>query len=77
MMRNNRIELFTERVLAGSRTYFFDLKESQDGEIYLVISESRRVGSGYEHDRIMVFEENLAAFYDGIASAMNFLGLER
>jgi hypothetical protein len=37
-------ELFSERVSAGKRTYFFDVKESVGGAKYLVISASKRVG---------------------------------
>jgi len=34
--------LFSERVHAGNRTYYFDVKEAADGTKYLVIDESRR-----------------------------------
>ncbi len=54
-------------MFAGSRTYFFDVKESADGIKYLVISESRRQAGekSYEHNRVMVFREHLKAFIDG------------
>jgi hypothetical protein len=64
-------ELASARVSAGSRTYFFDLKESQNGVRYLVISESREGKTGYEHHRVMVFEEHLDAF---CACLNDFLG---
>ncbi len=74
-MESDRKELFTESVSAGSRTYFFDVKESQDGSKYLVISESRNTGSNFEHGRIMIFEENFQAFQQGFIKAMTFLGV--
>ncbi len=43
-MTGEKKELFTERVLAGNRTYFFDVKEAKDGTKYLVISESKQAG---------------------------------
>jgi hypothetical protein len=55
-------EIFSERVVAGSRTYFFDVKESEDGTRYLVISESRQTGSTFDHHCIMVFEEHMERF---------------
>lgn len=76
-MINDRKELFTETVSAGSRIYFFDIKESQDGSKYLVISESQKTGSGFERGRIMIFEENFETFQQGFGKAMNFLGLEK
>lgn len=55
-------ELFSERVAAGSRTYFFDVKESAEGVRYMVISESKPKDAGFEHHRVMVFEEHLEKF---------------
>lgn len=55
-------EIFSEKVAAGSRTYFFDVKESDQGARYLVISESRQTGSTAEHYRVVVFEEHLEKF---------------
>lgn len=75
-MTSERKELFSEKVLADGRTYFFDVKESQEGSKYLVISESRQVGSGYEHNRVMVFEENLEAFFTSLAKAAEFLKIK-
>ena len=73
-MEDEKKELFSEKVSAGSRTYFFDVKQSKDGTRYLVISESRPSGSNYEHHRVMVFEESLDAFCTGFEKAIAFLG---
>jgi len=74
-MRDERRELFSEKVLAGSRTYFFDVKESVDGKKYLVINESKgEVGKeSYEHRRVMVFEEHILAFHKGLEKALEFM----
>ena len=77
MAETERKELFTEKVSAGSRTYFFDAKESKDGTRYLVISESRQKGSSHEHNRVMVFEENLEDFAQGFDKVLQFLGIKR
>lgn len=69
-------ELFTEKVVAGSRTYFFDVKEAKDGTRYLVISESRQGSSSYDHSRVMVFEEHLEAFANGFQKTLQFLGVK-
>ncbi len=68
-----RKELFSERVAAGSRTYFIDIKESADGTKYLVISESRQDGEKWEHHRVMVFEEHLESFREAFQKATEFL----
>ena len=76
-MSRGRKELFTEKVTAGSRTYFFDVKESADGTKYLVISESRQNTSQQTHNRLMIFQEHLKAFDKEYEKAMRFLGVGR
>lgn len=69
-MTEDRKELFSEKVPAGRRTYFFDVKESVDGDKYLVISESRYAGGeSHERHRVMVFEEHLVAFTQALTEA--------
>jgi hypothetical protein len=72
MESDDRNELFSQRVCAGSRTYFFDAKRTEDGTKYLVISESRHTGRTYEHHRVMIFEEHLQAFAKGFQQALRF-----
>lgn len=76
MNNKEKKELFTEKVVAGSRTYFFDVKEAKDGTKYLVISESRQESSHYNHSRVMVFEEHLEAFATGFQKTLQFLGVK-
>ena len=49
---------------AGSKTYFFDIKETKDGNPYLMITESRFKGEGEDRERktIFVFQEQAAEF---------------
>jgi len=71
MEDNIPTELFSIRANAGSRTYFFDVKESQDGSRYLVVSESRQNKVGvYEHHRVMVFEEHIEEFQLAMTQAI-------
>ncbi len=39
-------------IKAGSKTYFFDIKESKEGRPYLVITESRFKGEGKDRERV-------------------------
>ncbi|MDH4127230.1 MAG: PUR family DNA/RNA-binding protein, partial [Spirochaetota bacterium] len=59
-----RKEVFSSRVRAGSRTYYFDIKKNTKEDNYLVISESKRVKdeSEKQRHRIMVFEEDIEKF---------------
>ena len=64
------------QVKAGSRTYFFDLKQTKDGKLFLVITESRFKGEGEERERntIMVFPENAGEFADAVSKMTAKLG---
>jgi hypothetical protein len=66
-------EIFSEKVLGGRRTYFFDVKETKDGSKYLVIGELTQVGDDLERHRVMVFEENLDSFRQGLDKAIEFI----
>ncbi len=37
-----REEIFSRAIRAGKRTYFFDVKNTAEGEAYLTITESKR-----------------------------------
>lgn len=75
-MSQNQPELFTRKVVGGTRTYFFDIKQTRDGTRYLVISEKREKGGEAERNRIWIFEENLLAFSEGLKETLRFLRLE-
>jgi hypothetical protein len=76
-MAVNKKALFSERVFAGSRTYFFDVSEASNGAKYLVIDESKHTeGDTYEHKRVMVFQDNLEKFMEGLTKAVNAMTSE-
>jgi phosphomannomutase len=71
-MQNKNV-LFNFMVKAGSRTYFFNVKETKTGNKYLIINESKFKSEGeYEKQNIIIFEENLDGFRDGLEKAINF-----
>jgi len=73
-MLQDREELFTEKVIAGRRTYYLDIKETSDGSLFLVISETRPTGDGnQERTRVVVFEEHASAFNKAMKSALKFM----
>ena len=59
----------TRMVRAGRRTYFFDLRETQTGKKFLVMTESRWKGDGQEHQRssIILFPDQAQEFGDAVA----------
>ena len=59
-----RDEVFSKRVPAGKRTYFFDVKTTRSGEdFFLTITESKRVDeSRYEKHKIFLYKEDFGKF---------------
>ena len=69
--------MFSICMAAGSRTYFFDVKESVNGSKYLKITESRRDPEGeFEHSRVMVYEEHFEQFLESVTQAVQFMARE-
>ena len=58
----------SKTVKAGSKTYFFDIKETKDGKPFLLITESRFKGEGEERERssIIVFQDNAQEFTEAV-----------
>ena len=67
-------EIFSSRVRAGSRTYYFDIKKNSKEDNYLVISESKktREESEKQRHRIMVFEEDIEKFSNSFFQVVSY-----
>jgi Protein of unknown function (DUF3276) len=70
-----RDEVFSLRVPAGKRTYFFDVKSTKSGEDYfLTITESKRVEeSRYEKHKIFLYKEDFGKFVTAMHEALSFV----
>ena len=74
-VRQGADEIYTEKIFAGRRTYYLDIKVTSKDDKYLVISEKRRSNdsSKVEHDRVMVFKEDFHKFFRSMAAIKNWL----
>ena len=55
-------ELYTQKLTRGKRSYFFDIKQTEQKSFYIKITESKPSNNGFEHYRVMVFEEDIEDF---------------
>lgn len=55
-------ELYTQKLTRGKRSYFFDIKQTEQKDFYIKITESKPSNNGFEHHRVMVFEEDIDDF---------------
>ena len=67
-----RDEIFTKRVRAGKRTYFFDVKATKsEKDFYITITESKRIGEDeYEKHKIFLYKEDFDKFKEALAETV-------
>ncbi len=63
-------------IKAIGRTYFLDVKETKDGNPFLIITESRSKGEGNDRERssILIFQDNLKEFAEAVSNIANKIG---
>ena len=68
-------EIFTKRVRAGKRTYFFDVKSTKsEKDFYITITESKRVGEeDYEKHKIFLYKEDFEKFSDALDETVQYV----
>jgi hypothetical protein len=61
---SNRAEVYSTKIRAGKRTYFFDVKETRSSDYYITITESKRrfSGEGYDKHKIFLYKEDFNKF---------------
>ena len=62
--RRYRDEIYSRRIPAGKRTYFFDVKATRSGEdFFITITESKRIDEGrYEKHKLFLYKEDFGKF---------------
>ena len=76
---NNRDVVFSKRIKAGKRVYFFDVKATRANDLYLTITESkRRPGESddrpiFEKHKLFVYREDFDKFADGFKEALDYI----
>lgn len=71
----DREEIFSKRVRAGKRTYFFDVKSTRSGDYYLTITESKKRlddGSFVKH-KIFLYKEDFEKFNEGFSETIEYI----
>lgn len=63
-------EIYSDKITKGKHTYFFDINESEQGDLFLKITESKKTENGFEQFRVIVFEENFNDFSEILQKAL-------
>lgn len=69
-----RGELFSTRCTCEGRTYFFNVKQNRNGDVFLSIVESKpSEGESFDRRSIVVFGESMEAFLRSFDAALKYM----
>ena len=72
-----KAEIYSKRVRAGKRTYFFDVKSTRSNDYYLTITESKKRynddGFTYEKHKIFLYKEDFKKFIQALEETVNYV----
>ena len=70
--------LFSKVIKAGSRVYYIDVKKSKKEDLYITITESKRVSlkdeeiPRYEKHKLFLYKEDFDKFKDALNEAIDY-----
>lgn len=66
-------ELYSKKLEAGSKTYFFDIKKAERGDKYVRIVERRRTAEKTIKNDITIFEDHAEGFLEALKETVEQL----
>lgn len=71
--------IFSESVKAGKRIYYFDVKQSRNGDKYIAITESKKINEGtfenprfvYEKHKLFLYKEDYEKFVEALSKTLD------
>ncbi len=70
-----REEVYSKKVRAGKRTYFFDVKATRSNDYYVTITESKkRLEDGvFIKHKIFLYKEDFEKFSEGLKDTVDYI----
>ncbi|MGN6638421.1 MAG: DUF3276 family protein [Mucilaginibacter sp.] len=70
-----REEVFSKKVRAGKRTYFFDVKATRSNDYYITVTESKkRLEDGvFIKHKIFLYKEDFEKFAEGLKETVDYI----
>ena len=73
--------VFSKAIKAGKRIYYLDVKKNRKDEMFLAITESKKIVSGegddslvsFEKHKICLYKEDFEKFTNGLQQAIQFI----
>ncbi len=84
-VENDKEIVFSKAIKAGKRIYYLDVKKNRKEEMFLAITESKKVVSGegedsqvsFEKHKIFLYKEDFEKFMTGLNQAVKFISDEQ
>ena len=76
--KSDRQEIFSKKIRAGKRTYFFDVKSTKGNDYFITITESKKKfedGSFVKH-KIFLYKEDFNKFAEALGDTINHVKTE-
>lgn len=71
--------LYSKAIKAGKRIYYLDVKKNLKEELFLAVTESKKVQSkggaqvSFEKHKIFLYREDFEKFMEGMADVINYI----
>ena len=72
--------VFSQAIKAGKRIYYLDVKKNRKDELFLAITESKKLDSGdvslpaqFEKHKIFLYKEDFDKFVNGLNNALSYI----
>lgn len=73
--------IFSRAIKAGKRIYYLDVKRTKRDDLYLAITESKKIASGtgedaqfsYEKHKLFLYKEDFEKFEEGLHEAISYI----
>ena len=80
-MENEKDIVYSQAVKAGKRIYYLDVKRNRRGELFLSITESKKIATGegpdapftFEKHKIFLYQEDFSRFIGGLSKAISYI----
>ena len=80
-MENEKDIVYSQAIKAGKRIYYLDVKRNKRGELFLSITESKKIISSegadatftFEKHKIFLYQEDFSKFIGGLSQAIGYI----
>ena len=73
--------VYSQAIKAGKRIYYLEVKRNKKGELFLSITESKRISQGdgtegaysFEKHKIFLYQEDFSKFISGLSQVIGYI----